>query len=247
MNDLTNQTNKLPEVQVRSKFCFTHSFPFANSFPVGTPLREIVTRWGKLSIGDCSKGLCGGFIFAALDFCLLGRPIPQRCDVPIRDYLIERLFDSFNGVSGIYRIWDWMSTPPDKKSTTLLGIRCFDSVQKLTVEDEWPKVMHQLHNHANPVPLMLIRAASEDPCDLGKNHQVLATGYDYYPTTGRVVLHVYDPNYPPMGSNVPVTLTFSSREGEYECKEMNHSIDGSSIRGFYVNEYTHKEPPAMPI
>src|SRR5438046_3101191 len=56
-----------------------------------------------ISIGDASKGLCGGMVFAARDYWQIHQPPPADTQNPgpgnpLFDYLVQRLFDSF-GIS----------------------------------------------------------------------------------------------------------------------------------------------------
>lgn len=220
-------------VEVRTRFRTPqHAFPFPNVFPAGTPLLEVRSPFGALRIGDCSNGLCGGFVYGALDFFYSNRPTPRFCNEVVRNYLVWRLFDSFGLPFGPVRIYRLMATRGDSSS-----------LYQQSVLGAWPRVRRHLHN-LRPVPLILIRTESKNPWQLGKNHQVLATGYDYDAPSGRVSLQLYDPNYPVGGDGgAPVTLTFTSRPKDRRGQWMEHSLDGDSVRGFMVNSYRYKEPP----
>jgi hypothetical protein len=89
---------------------------------------------------------------------------------------------------------------------------------------------------------MLIKTASRNPWDMGHNHQVLATGYEEDRTTGAVVVTLYEPNYPLCGeADKPVELRFHIRD--YDARRMDHSREGGTVRGFFLNPYTPVTPP----
>jgi hypothetical protein len=73
-----------------------------------------------------------------------------------------------------------------------------------TLDTVWPKIKEGL-DAGQLVALGLIRARSFSPGDLGKNHQVLAYGYDL-DDAEQVTLMICDPNHP---DDDHVTLSFS--------------------------------------
>src|SRR5205807_833121 len=79
--------------------------------------------------------------------------------------------------------------------------------------------------------LGLIRAQSSDPRDLGKNHQVLAYGYDLDDAVGRLTVRLYDPNHP----DTETTLSCSTTAGA--PLDLQYS-GGEPTRGFFVNPYS---------
>ena len=78
----------------------TSGFRFANAFP-NVPVRRIgIPGVISVPIGDASNGLCGGMAFAARDYFESGRTPPGLESPPsegaLFDYLVDRLFDSFD-------------------------------------------------------------------------------------------------------------------------------------------------------
>ena len=217
-------------ISVRTPFQpHRHGFPFPNAFARGRAVLSIPTPWGTVPVGDLANGLCGGFVFAALDYFHRGRPVPDSFDdAGLFRYVRLRLWNSFNGPLGASRVYAWTGRPDDR-------------VRELTAKREWPLLMERMAAENRPVPLMLIRPHTRKPWALGHNHQVLATGYDFDPATGRAAVHVYDPNHP-IGSesDEPVTLTFDVDGGS----GVTHSREGENVRGFYANRYRAKVPPA---
>ena len=232
----------LPERSVRTAFRpMEHGFPFPNCFPCGKPVWTLPTPVGRIPIGDASKGLCGGMVFAACDYLHSGRPVPRDPDADgIYPYLARRLWHSFHVPWGVCRIYRWMGLPDSAR--TGRGSYPTASVPFLTAQREWPVVREFLSNRAEPVPLMLIKTDARDPRDMGLNHQVLAYGYDEDPDTGEVAVRIYDPNYPIVGpADEDVTLRFNTRT--FDGRRVVHSREGESVRGFFRNRYTPVKPP----
>src|SRR6187200_2862767 len=88
---------------------------FTNSWPHQPNVVLDVPGIGKLPIGDASNGLCGGMVFlvrdvfdAGLPPLTAGRPAQGT---PLYDYIVRRLFDSFDLPTGVLRYYEWMHTP----------------------------------------------------------------------------------------------------------------------------------------
>ena len=209
---------------------------FSNWYP-HEPALVIQLPLGKtLSIGDAANGLCGGMSFTVADYYEAKQPIPQTDQTPAPEtslykYMVKRLFDSFNLPLGINRYLELMQ-PLFPDVGLGLGLPGRASVM---VSDEWPIIQRKL-DAGHPVPLGLIKIKSREPEDLGKNHQVLAYGYDLDGTD--LTLCLYDPNYPKQdvsmrlsiaSAHVPVTVTYSEPETVY-C--------------FFHTPYTPAPPPA---
>jgi hypothetical protein len=158
-----------------------HGLHFDNAFPSGPAVTLTLGRT-RVGIGDAADGLCGGMIFTALDYWHVGRPPPPETappapGTPLFRYLVRRLIDSWHLPGGplayMARMapW-WPGTPP-------------------SVAEQWPFVQADL-DAGRPCPLGVVRIRSANPLDLGKNHQVLAYGYQMAGSALRV--QVYDPN-----------------------------------------------------
>ncbi|HEX4612851.1 MAG TPA: hypothetical protein VH092_31960 [Urbifossiella sp.] len=231
----------LPALAARSAFtALEHGFAFPNTFPPGKPVFRVRTPLATIPIGDASKGLCGGMVFAALDHQRAGRRPPADPDTPgLFDYLVRRLWASFHLPGGVLRIYQWMGRPDAAAGGR--GRYPTATVPYLTAQREWPKVRAEL-DAGRPAPLMLIKTASRNPWDMGHNHQVLATGYTADRAAGTVTLTLYEPNYPPAGpADEPVELRF--RTDDFDGRRVHHSREGESVRGFFLNHYTPRTPP----
>ena len=218
-----------------------HGFAFANCFPAGKPVFVVRVPPFRIPVGDASKGLCGGMVFAALDH--LRRELLPPADpnaAGLHQYLARRLLASFNLPWTILRLYQWMGRPDAARARG--GYYPQATVPYLTTQKEWPKVRAALLA-GDPAPLMLVKARGRNPWDLGQNHQVLAVGYDEAPDTGDVTVYLYEPNYPVCGAgDEDVTLRFNTRA--FDGRAVEHSREGPSVRGFFLNRYRPVVPPA---
>lgn len=219
-----------------------HGFPFSNSFPPGRPVFTVRVPPFRIPVGDASKGLCGGMVFAALDHLKHGRPLPGDPDLAgLCEYLGRRLWCSFHLPWGVARIYQWMGRPDTARTTH--GVYPTATVPYLTTQKEWPKVRAALLA-GEPTPLMLIKSNSRNPWRMGDNHQALAVGFSEDPAAGDVTIDMYEPNYPVCDPAAEeVTLRFNTRE--YDGRRVEHSREGPSVRGFFLNRYTPAVPPVF--
>ena len=77
----------------------TSGFSFVNDFPA-VPLLYIDVAGIQVPIGSAANGLCGGMSYAVRDYYEAGL-LPPRDHTPpasgvLFDYVVKRLFDSFN-------------------------------------------------------------------------------------------------------------------------------------------------------
>jgi hypothetical protein len=173
-------------------------FRFANQFP-RVPLRRIgIPGVISVPIGDASNGLCGGMVFAARDYFEQGRKPPTRTTAPSKgplyDYLVRRLFDSFNLPHGPVRYLQLMqpALPDGETVWSRLGLAPHGRAWVM-VRQEWPKIRADIDG-GRTAPLGLVRVKSTNPFDLKDDHQVLAYAYDLAGTA--LTIRIYDPNWP---------------------------------------------------
>jgi hypothetical protein len=198
----------------------TCGFRFANAFLPQPLLRIPLAGLGHLRIGNASRGLCGGMIFAARDFFERGCPPPDDREPPdhgspLFGYLVRRLFQSFHLPWGPLRYYHWMAA----RDTDLF---------RATVRREWPRVRREL-DAGRLAALGLIRPRSRNPLRLGENHQVLAYGYGLDEGSGSLLIAVYDPNHT---CRDDVTLALNLREPVGVL-----SSTGEPFRGFFHTRY----------
>src|SRR5262245_3626003 len=90
----------------------SNALPFRNSWPSQPDIVVDVPPFGRVAIGDASNGLCGGMVFTVRDVFEAGQPPltgPQPYQgQPLFDYIVRRLFDSFNLPGGVLKYMEWM-------------------------------------------------------------------------------------------------------------------------------------------
>ena len=187
----------------------TRGLHFENFFP-HEPTDTVDLPGGrKLAIGDAANGLCGGMAYTVRDYYEAGQPPPADTTAPAEGtplftYLVQRLMASFTLPLGIGRYIELMNPAvPDHETWVTSHDLAVRSRAYVMVQQEWPKIRADI-DAGHPVPLGLIKVKSLDVMDLGKNHQVLAYGYDLVGTD--LSLRIYDPNY---ADNDNVTLSLS--------------------------------------
>jgi hypothetical protein len=219
----------------------TSGLRFANSF-ARVPVRRIgIPGVLSLGIGDASNGLCGGMVFAARDYLEAGRPPPPDTappsEGPLFDYLVDRLFDSFDLPLGPGRYLQLMSPVLPDGETLLgrLGLGPHGRAWRM-IRQEWPKVRADL-DAGHPSPLGLVKVRSSNPFDLKENHQVLVYGYEL--REDAVVLRLYDPNLP---GRDDVTLSLGLRDPTRPAS-LAASPPGRRVLAFFRVTYRPEAPP----
>jgi len=210
-----------------------HGFHFNNAFAGDAVLNLPVPGLGEIPIGSARRGMCGGMVFAVMDFFYRGLAVPAdteapRAGTPLFRYIARRLLDSFNGPRGVLKYYTWMSLP-DRP----FALRRPKSIVWHTVNDEWPGIRREL-DRGRLCPLGLIKVKSIDPFKLGENHQVLAYGYELDESTGDLELSVYDPNH---HDDDDVTLALNVAG----CDEISYTVDAKA-RGFFRTRYRPRNP-----
>jgi hypothetical protein len=113
---------------------------------------------GDLGIGNASNGLCGGMVFAVRDHFESKLPVPPDVVSPLAgplfDYIVMRLFDSFNldlPSTGLLRYMELMDPSLSDSSRA-----------RVMITEEWPKVKADIDN-GHLSPLALIETKSLNP------------------------------------------------------------------------------------
>ena len=182
---------------------------FTNAWP-SEPAVVLPTPFGKINIGNAAAGLCGGMVFAALDFWHTGiqppatRPAPGE---PLYRYIVRRLVDSWHLPAGVAQYYQWMNLPDGDSGFEVFGRRVVTDrgLAWRTIQTQWPQIKADL-DHGTPAALGVVTVASASPADLGCNHQVLAYGYHTSPS--EVTVRMYDPN---SGQDDSIYIRFDPR------------------------------------
>jgi hypothetical protein len=202
-----------------------HGFQFPNSWP-SAPAISIRTPAGRIGIGNAALGLCGGMVFAALDYWQadLEPPASQPTPgAPLYRFIVRRLLQSWRLPSGVMRYY--------------LGMLATDGdLAGRTISRQWPAIK-ALVDRGQAATLGVVTVASANPFLLGHNHQVLA--YGYHEAGAEVTLAVYDPN---SGPDDAVAIRFSTAV-PYGAFVHNIAVSWP-VRGFFLTTYKPAAPPA---
>jgi hypothetical protein len=222
----------------RDGFAFTNSWPSAPAVSVRMP-------FGSIGIGDAADGLCGGMVFAALDYWHARIQPPTARPAPgsaLHKYVVRRLVASWNIPAGIARYYQWMNLPDGDRRVTADGRYLFTQhgVSRRTVATQWPRMKASL-DAGIPAVLGVVTVASANPAQLRHNHQVLAFGYVLSgPGGNEVTVRVYDPN---SGPDDNVCIRFDASPGA-RATVFSHNLNlGWPVRGFFRATYSPAIPP----
>ncbi len=213
-----------------------HGFRFVNYFDFSENLELSIAPFlsifgvDNIDLGRIIYGLCGGMCFAALDYFYAPESIPNYTDRPspnkhpqLYSYLVQRQNDSLSlntiSLNTIRKLFRWL-------------FRKNAEIQKLTLENEFPK-MRRLLRQNQPVVLVLMRG--DDLTDATKNHQVVATSYTQNIIKKQATISLYDPNHP--GKQPTIFMEY----GSGSVQNLQQST-GEELYGFFVNDYTRKTP-----
>ena len=221
-----------------------NGFQFVNSWPSEPDIVVQIPALGDVKIGDASNGLCGGMVFAVRDFFEAHLPVvpdttPPAAQTPLFNYIVGRLFDSFNIPAGVLEYYSWMNTPDDDTGVWLATLH---GVAWMTIEQEWPLIRATIDS-GHPCPLGVVTVHSADPTLLGNNHQVMAYAYEL-DDADNLTIKVYDPNTSPASADeVQMWLNISDPS---HTTPISHNIAIElPVRGFFHVDYDPQDPSAL--
>jgi len=222
-----------------------HGFHFDNCFEAVPPVKLI----GELRYGDASKGLCGGMVYAALDYFNAGLDLPRSAPRdtsstygsplhgPLFDYLGQRLFQSFDVPNGVQTYIVLMNPQfPDALRRGSIGLAPRSRAWRM-VREEWPIVKRKLDS-GQAWPLGLIRVETDDIGQIGDNHQVLAYGYDLVGSD--LTIFIYDPNF---HDRDDITLKLNVADPEHKVP-VSYSDASRPVYCFFQTRYSFARPPS---
>ena len=218
----------------------TNGFHFSNSFP-NAPDFQINVLGANIAIGNAANGLCGGMVYAVRDLFEAGRVPPPMTEGPasgpLFDFIVQRLFDSFEIPVGPLRYMYLMNpTLPDHETVaSQIGVAPHGR-SWLMIAEEWPKIRADL-DAGRLSPMGLIYVKSLNPGDLGENHQVLAYGYELDGDDLRIL--IYDPNCKD-NNDVAIELNISHPQNTTAVRS---TCQGRDVYCFFRPNYTFVTPP----
>jgi hypothetical protein len=218
-----------------------HGLAYTNSWP-SQPAVVRQTPFGAITLGNAARGLCGGMVFAALDYWHAGVLPPERrpaAGTAAYTHIVDRLVDSWHIPAGVAQYYQWMNLPDADTGFDVLGrhVLVERGLAWRTITVQWRQVRTDL-DHGTPVALGVVTVDSADPRDLGLNHQVLAYGYDL--DGSNVTLNVYDPN---RGRRDDAAIRFDTRNPQRRTT-FSHTLGlNRPLRGFFRTAYQAATPP----
>lgn len=223
----------------------TSGFHFSNSFPA-VPHFTIDILGQQIPIGNAANGLCGGMAFAARDYFEARVLIPSETTSPssgpVFDYLVRRLYDSFNlflpppfGPGPLTYMHLMNPDLPDHETWFSNAGLAPRGRAWVMIINEWPKIRADIDS-GHPSPIGLIRIKSRNPFEMGQNHQVLAYGYCLDGTD--LTIQIYDSNYP---NDDNVTLSLNIGDPQHTTP-VSYS-KGGDVWCFFQPVYALANPP----
>ncbi|MEF7638723.1 hypothetical protein [Bacillus thuringiensis] len=205
-----------------------------------------------LPITHANTGLCGGMVYAIMDYYYhhllppTQRTSPSSSDDILFKYIRDRLWDSFD-VGGQGHRYLGYSSPhyPNGDEGVIQNIAGLARGRSwITYREEWPRIQADI-DAGKLSPMGLIQT---DNLDVGRNHQVLA--YAYKKSGQDVELFIYDPNFiynpkfaddPKFRKEIVLSFNITSTSGEVR---INRSAGTERIFCFFrTNGYVPKMPP----
>lgn len=219
----------------------SHGFAFTNSWPAA-PAVTVSTPFGPAGIGNAANGLCGGMVFAALDYWIAGQVPPKARPAPgtpLYKFIVRRLIDSWHVPSGVVEYYQWMNLPDGDVSASVLGrtVVVQRGISWRTIEQQWPLVKASI-DAGVPAPLGVVTVKSANVAELGQNHQVGA--YAYTVAGSEVTVRVYDPN---SGRNDGIWIRFDTSAPQQATTFAANINIGEPVRGFFLTGYAAVTPP----
>ena len=204
------------------------------------PLKKLKVLGLQIPIGNASYGLCGGMIYAVMDYFEAKLPVPANLTAPssgpLFDYIVNRQIESFDLPFGLMKYVVLMNPflPDSETAASKLGAAPHGRVWRM-MKVEWPRIKKDLDN-GKLSPLGLVREKSLNPFEIRRHHQVLAYGYDW--NENNLIIHIYDPNFP---NDDDVTLSLNMVNSESTISVF-HSKSSEPIFSLFRTDYKFKRP-----
>ncbi|MEH7118358.1 hypothetical protein V7128_13160 [Neobacillus vireti] len=194
----------------------------------------------QIPIGNASYGLCGGMIYAAIDFFEAKMSVPANLTAPssgpLFQYIVNRQIESFDLPFGLMKYIVLMNPFLSDHETNASKLRAAPHGRAWRMmKVEWPRIKNDLDN-GKLSPLGLVRVKSLNPFEIRRHHQVLAYGYEW--NENNLIIHIYDPNFP---NDDDVTLSLNMVNPE-TTTSVFHSKSSEPIFSFFRTDYKFTRP-----
>lgn len=240
------------------------SFKFTNSWSPDLPVISVGFLWNKLfesapgPLGElgiekvidenflplthANAGLCGGMVYAVMDyysarlFPPLQKTPPNSQNDALFQFIRDRLWDSFDVGGGGHRFLGYSSPHyPNGDEGAIQAVGLARGRSWVTYREAWPLVQQDI-DEGRLSPLGLIQT---DDLKIGDNHQVLA--YAYEMSGQDVRLYIYDPNEE---TEVVFAFNVTSTDGEVHIARSGGQPSSHRIFCFFrIDGYAPKQPP----
>jgi len=119
-------------------------FEFTNAWPP-EPAAVLPAPFGKINIGSAAAGLCGGMVFAALEYrhtAILPPAVRPAPGGPLYRSIVRRLVDSWHLPAGVAQCCQWMNLPGGDSGFEVFGRRVVTGrgLAWRTIQTQWPQI-----------------------------------------------------------------------------------------------------------
>jgi|SRR4029453_958901 hypothetical protein len=203
--------------------------------------RVVDENWAPITHADA--GMCGGMVYAVMDYHAFHLLPPEQKNAPnsqediLFQFIRDRLWDSFDVAGEGHRFLGYSSPHyPNGDEGVIQAAGLTRGRSWITYREAWPQIQGDI-DAGKLSPLGLIQT---DSLDIGKNHQVLA--YAYKKTGQDVTLFIYDPNEE---QEIAFQFNITATDGEVRITRIggNPNNDHRIWCFFRINGYTPKMPP----
>lgn len=196
-----------------------------------------------LPITHADAGMCGGMVYAVMDYYAnhLLPPAQDLSPVSREDilfqYIKDRLWDSFDIGGNGHRFLGYSSPHyPNGDEGVIQTVGLTGGRAWVTYREAFSQIQADI-DAGKLSPMGLIQT---DSLDIGSNHQVLA--YAYQKSGQDVTLYIYDPN---KGQNeVSLNFNTTATDGEVKIRRLPENQADKRIYCFFrIDNYSPKMPP----
>lgn len=192
-------------------------------------------------ITHANAGLCGGMVYAVMDYYAnhllppTQNTSPSSPDDPLFQFIRDRLWDSFDVEGEGHRFLGYSSPHyPNGDEGIFQAVGLTRGRSWITYREAFPQIQADI-DAGMLSPIGLIQT---DSLDIGKNHQVLA--YAYEKSGQDVTLYIYDPNAGQ--SEETFRFNIAATDGEVHI-ERSFDNDKRIWCLFRINGYVPRMPP----